>query len=193
MSSQDTFPSLAITIRGLDDIILVGHKLPDIPIDAIMPLVYSLRDIGVEEAKATLEKTAVSEKSTGKTAELMTGLIDPINFPDEWLISIGPDTRGMGKDAEYPKFVELGSGAGATINKNVQILPYPLRWGFSELGEWRFIGIRKPKIEGHPWMENTRDAIVNETKKLYGKEVYKLVGALDKKRNQIDLKGVINE
>ena len=46
---QDNFPTLQLTITGLDDVILVGHKLPDIPIEAIMPLVHSLRDIGVEE------------------------------------------------------------------------------------------------------------------------------------------------
>jgi len=179
-------PHIQVTVKGLEDVIMVGHKLPEIPVDAMLPLVYSLRDIGVEKAKATLEKTAVSEKSTGKTAELMTGLIEPISFPDEWLISIGPATGGMGKDAEYPKFVELGSASGVTINRNVQVLPYPLRWGFSELGEWRFIGIRKTEIVGHPWMENTRDAVVNETSKIYGKEIYKLVVELNKQRNKVE-------
>jgi len=187
MSSRDTFPQLQLTVTGLDDVILVGHKLPDIPIDAVMPLVYSLKDIGVDAAKVTLEKTAQSKLSTGKTAELMTGIIEQIKFPDEWLVSIGPDTRGLGKNAEYPKFVNMPTGP-VTQNRAVQLTPYPLRWGFAQLGEWRFIGLR-PRIEGHPWMENTRDAIVNATKKLYGKEVYRLVGKLSRKVNKINLKG----
>ena len=127
MSSKDTFPQLQLTITGLDDVILVGHRLPDIPIDAIMPLVHSLRDVGVDAAKATLEKTSHSEKSTGKTAELMTGIIEQVKFPDEWLVSIGPDTRGMGKNAEYPMFVNMPTGP-VSQNRAVQLLPYPLRW-----------------------------------------------------------------
>jgi len=189
LSSQDTFPRLQLTVKGLEEVILVGHKLPDVPVDAILPLVQSLTNIGVDEAKAVLEKTSGSEKSTGKTAELMAGIIEQIKFPDEWLISIGPETQGLGDQANYPKFVNMSTGP-VTMNRPVQLLPYPLRWGFAPLGKWRFIGVR-PRIEGHPWMEGVRDAILKETTKLYGKEVYKMVGELNKKR--INLKGAIDE
>ena len=191
--SQDRLPQIQFFIRGLKEIILVGKELPEIPMEAIMPLVHELRNIGVDAAKAVLEQTATSEKSTGKTAELMMGIVEQIKFPDEWEISIGPDTRGMGKDEEYPKFVELGSGGGVTIGKNVQLLPYPLRWGYNALGKWRFIGVRKPEIVGHKWMEGAADAILGQTGRLYGKEVYRLTGVLDRKKNQINLSGDVTE
>lgn len=187
MSSKNTLPQIQFAVRGLEQIILVGYELPDIPTDAIIPLVHELRNVGVDAAKAVLDKSATSEKSTGKTAELMMGIVEQIKFPDEWEISIGPDTRGMGENEEYPKFVNMPTGPFVE-NRAVQILPYPLRWGYNALGKWRFIAIR-PRIEGHPWMEGAAEAILGQTGKLYGAEVYRLTGELDRRKNMISLKG----
>lgn len=187
MSSKNTLPQIQFAVRGLEQIILVGNELPNLPFEAIPKLVSELRNIGVDAAKSILESSSTSEKATGRTAEMMTGLVEPIKFPEEWEISIGPDTRGMGENEEYPKFVNMSTGPFVE-NRAVQILPYPLRWGYNALGRWRFIAIR-PRIEGHPWMEGAAEAILGQTGKLYGAEVYRLTGELDRRKNTIALKG----
>lgn len=187
--SEDTLPKIALTVKGLENVVLVAHELPNIPSEAIPGIIEHLRDIGVDAAKTTLDKTATSEKSTGITSLLMTGLIDQME--NDYVINIGPDTRGLGTDEDYPRFLSMSTGP-VTMNRPVQLLPYPLRFGFNPLGRWRFIGIR-PRIEGHPWMEGTRDAILNEMTRLYGKELYRLISELGKKVKRLSLEGQIGE
>jgi len=187
--SEDNLPKITLSIRGLDDVIMVAHELPKIPLEAIPGILERIREVGVDEAKVTMEKTATSEKSTGITAILMTSILEALG--EDFLIQIGPDTRGLGEDADYPKFLSQPTGP-VTQNRAVQLLPYPLRYGFNPLGRWRFIGVR-PRIEGHPWMENTRDRVLQEISQVYGKELYRMVGELNKRTKQINVEGQIGE
>lgn len=182
---------IGISIRGLDEVLFVARELPELPMQALLPTVQELRDLGVEAARRLLVETATSVFSTGETARLMTGIIQSRSDIQGYVVMIGPDTSHYPEPhRSYPKFLETGSAAGATINRRVQLLPVPVRMSYMPTGTWAFIGDRT-QVQARPWMTAIKESILRETAKIYGKKIYEGVGKIKRNKKTGEIIGPI--
>lgn len=177
--------SIEVRTRGITQMKRFAAATQDIPIDAFPVIVEEMRKIGVAAGKASIKATTGNKKipNTGDLYRSFKGIVHVVNKEHRRV--------EIGSDLDYAGATMVDTGP-IEQNEFVQIHPWPKRRidsnaptrGLAEGGTWAFIGIR-PRIAGHPFMEETKEKIekdLNYTitrvlKKGWGKAVGKGQGA----------------
>lgn len=157
--------TIEIKTRGIQKIESFMAEVENMPKNAILPAMLELTDLGVDAGKISLW-TQKTEKSTGNLAKSFEGLVHTITEEHRQI--------ELGSDLWYAKFA--GSDIGpTTMNRPVQVWPFPIRWGYQPLARWRFIGTR-PAMKAHPFLKDSVTAVRTNLSDVFGKHLLKFWG-----------------
>lgn len=150
-----------VRTRGFTRMKTFASAVKDIPIGAFPVIVEEMRDIGVAAGKASIKRTTGNKKfrNTGDLYNSFTGIVHIINKEHSRV--------EIGSDLDYAEHTAIDTGP-INERRRVQVAPHPVRWGsnaptggYVPQGWWMFIGIR-PRIAGHPYMQETEEKVMNE-------------------------------
>ena len=150
---------IEVTTSGLTQMKTFASATQTIPEWAFPLVVEELRMIGVAAGKSYIKQNTGTGRhgptgSMGILEESFMGLTHKIN-KEHLRVEIG-------SPEDYAEHVASGYPAKSGFNRDVQVLPFPVRVGYAPGGGgWRFIGNRAA-VEGKPFMKATSDKIETE-------------------------------
>ena len=152
--------TIHVKTHGLRRIESFVAEIENMPKSAIVPAIMELTEIGIAAGKTSLW-TKKTEKSTGNLAKSFEGLVHTISEEHRQI--------ELGSDLWYAKFA--GSDIkSTTMNRPVQVWPFPVRWGYQPQARWQFIGTR-PAMKAHPFLKDSVTAVRTNLSAVLGKHL----------------------